>query len=116
MPRLAPELILGILEILAEDEARPNGKRSSLISTATVCKAWAPISQALLFRTVALGTLRQCNRFVNAINTGSKKAHFLRENVKSLEVLVSDEEDGPIITQSVYTAKLGSNTYILMQL
>ncbi len=103
IPPLAAELILGILELVAEDEARLNGKTPSLISTATVCKAWAPISQALLFRTIALGTLRKCTQFVNAIHPETQKAHFLRGNVKSLEVLVSDEEDGRIITQSVFT-------------
>ncbi|KAF8314358.1 uncharacterized protein EI90DRAFT_3090449 [Cantharellus anzutake] len=100
---LAIELVLDILEILAADEARLNGKTPpSLINTALVCRAWAPISQSLLFRNVVLGTQGQSIQFLNAIHPRTEKAHFLRANIKSLEVLVSDEEDGRIITQAAF--------------
>jgi hypothetical protein len=100
-PQLALELVLNILEIVALDECRSNGKSTSLLNCATVCKSWAPISQALLFRTVTLGTLRQSLQFISAVNAHTAKAHFLSESVRSLEVLVSDEEDGRVITQYV---------------
>lgn len=101
VPPLAVELVLDILEIVANDEYRTHGKSTSLLNCATVCRTWAPMSQALLFRTVALETQRQSLQFISAISAPTPKARFLRESVRSLEVLVSDEEDGRVITQYV---------------
>lgn len=98
-PPLAIELILDILEIVQENELRNPTMRSPIIQCATVCKAWAPICQALLFRNVTLPTLRSSIAFVTAVKDSTEKAAWLRDLVRSFEVTVSDEEDGRVITQ-----------------
>jgi hypothetical protein len=98
-PPLAIELILDILEIVHESELRRPTKRSSIVQCATVCKAWAPICQALLFQNVALPTLRSSIAFANAVRGSTGKAAWLRALVQSFEVTVCDEEDGRVITQ-----------------
>lgn len=98
-PPLAIELILDILEIVHHDEIRINGRSPSILNCATVCKTWAPITQRLLFKKVTLETLKASVAFVRALSDDTEKASFLRDSVRSLEILVSDEEDGRIITQ-----------------
>lgn len=98
-PSLAIELILDILEIVAYDDAARGPSKSTLSSCAAVCKDWAPICQALLFRDVALPTLRSTISFVAAIHEETDKARWLRGLVRSFEILVADEEDGRVITQ-----------------
>ena len=98
-PPLAIELILDILEIVHDSELRRPTKRSSIVQCATVCKAWAPICQALLFQNVALPTLRSSIAFANAVRGSTGKAAWLRALVQSFEVTVCDEEDGRVITQ-----------------
>jgi hypothetical protein len=99
VPPLAIELILDILEIVQKSELGNPTKRSSIAQCATVCKAWAPICQALLFQNVTLPTLRSSVAFTNAVKGSTEKAAWLRGLVRSFEVTVSDEEDGRVITQ-----------------
>lgn len=103
-PPIAIELILDILEMVQENDQRNpmtkrSSKRPSITQCALVCKAWAPICHALLFRDVSLQTLRSSIAFVNAVKGSTKKAAWLRDLVTSFEVTVSDEEDGHVITQ-----------------
>lgn len=109
LPPLAVELVLSILETVHDDDLRGTTKRRTLTQCAIVCKAWAPICQALIFRDVALPTLRSSVAFVNAINGSSERARRLCTYVQSLEVVVSDEEDGAVITQCVVSAELSES-------
>ncbi|KAF8308939.1 hypothetical protein DL93DRAFT_2170706 [Clavulina sp. PMI_390] len=101
-PNLPIELVLSILEVLHADERRVGTKKPSLIQAAEVSRAWAPIAQALLYRDVAILTLRQAIMFVNVVKERGEKTAWLRSLVKNFEIIVSDEEDGRVITQSMF--------------
>lgn len=99
VPPLATELVLTILEMVHEEDVRTTTKKRSIVQCATVCKAWTPMCQALIFRNVTLPSLRTLKGFTSAVERQTPKAKWLRELVRSLEITVSDEEDGGIITQ-----------------
>jgi hypothetical protein len=99
--RLAPELILDILEyfIRRDIATETQSFRISLLSCARLCRQWSPVAQHLLFRHVLLNRYEQALAFQHAVDTSTTRGKNLASSVHTLEIEVYDPAEhllGPV--------------------